>query len=224
LQVYKVDLMKLYLREKNLSNVTRVNLAGISPAIERSIELGDGKDYKDKERMAELGLKDEGAYLVICRGDNLFTSGLVLVTPLKLEIQEDVGAGSIRVNVLNQLTEGYEPKVHVKVIGSADQDFKSGETDLRGVFATEGVNGRPTVIARTESSHYAFYRGARALGKTTQPNPVQRQPSSPIQQLQKGDYLMNTEKLNKSMNDRQISTWDMLRRSGKGGVQIKSAF
>ncbi|KKL59215.1 hypothetical protein LCGC14_2217580, partial [marine sediment metagenome] len=92
-QVYRVDLMKLYLREKNLSSITKVNLAGIKPLVEMTIQLGDGKDYVDKEKVARLALKDEGAYLVICRGDDLFASGLVLVTPLKIEVQEDVTSG-----------------------------------------------------------------------------------------------------------------------------------
>ncbi|MBS3764776.1 MAG: hypothetical protein KGZ25_15860, partial [Planctomycetes bacterium] len=74
-QVYRVDLMKLYLREKNLANITRINLAGIEPLVEKTIELGDGKDYADRERELDLAIKEEGAYLMICRGDNLFTSG-----------------------------------------------------------------------------------------------------------------------------------------------------
>ena len=34
------------------------------------------------------------------------------------------------------------PKVQVKVIGSDNADFLSGETDLRGVFVAEGVAAR----------------------------------------------------------------------------------
>jgi tetratricopeptide (TPR) repeat protein len=50
LQVYRVDLMKLYLREKNLSTITKVRLAGIEPELEKTVALGDGRDYVDKER------------------------------------------------------------------------------------------------------------------------------------------------------------------------------
>ena len=89
IQVYSVDLMKLYLREKDLRRVTQVRLAGIEPTVNQTVSLGDGKDYIDKEREISLPLTSEGAYLVICRGDNLFTSGLILVTPLEIEIQED---------------------------------------------------------------------------------------------------------------------------------------
>ncbi|HEX2748033.1 MAG TPA: MG2 domain-containing protein, partial [Verrucomicrobiales bacterium] len=89
LQLYKVDLMKLYLREKSLSNITQVNLAGIQPLAGETMTLGEGKDYAAKQKVLTLPVKEEGAYLVILRGDNLFTSGLVLVSPLKLEVKEN---------------------------------------------------------------------------------------------------------------------------------------
>jgi hypothetical protein len=74
LQVYRVDLMKLYLREKDLSRIRSVQLAGIEPEFSKTMTLGDGKDYVDKEREIDLSLEDEGAYLVIYRGDDLFSS------------------------------------------------------------------------------------------------------------------------------------------------------
>jgi alpha-2-macroglobulin len=62
-QVYRVDLMKLYLQQKNLSAITSVQLAGIKPESEQTIALGDGKDYVEKEHAIPLALKDEAAYL-----------------------------------------------------------------------------------------------------------------------------------------------------------------
>ena len=175
-------------------------------------------------REVQLDLKDEGAYLVIVRGDDLFTSGLVLITPLRLEIQEDAGAGSIRVNVRDRETGRYIPKVHVKAIGSADSDFRAGDTDLRGIFATDGLNGLPTVIARAEDSRYAFYRGEHSLGNANRNNaPRQQQRGQATQQLELNDYLKNATDLNNFNNTNQIQGWDSLRRSGKGGVQIKKA-
>ena len=143
LQVYRVDLMKLYLQQKNLSAITRVQLAGIRPELEQTTVLGDGKDYVEKERKVSLPLKDEAAYLVICRGDDLFTSGMVLITPLKIEVQEDSGqrtrAGQ---RARYRVKGGYRPEVHVKAIGSADTEFRSGETDLRGLFIADAVHGK----------------------------------------------------------------------------------
>ena len=88
--------MKLYLREKNLSKITQINLSGITPTLEKTLTLGLGKDYEDKDNTINLPLRDEGAYLVVCRGDDLFASGLVLITPLTLEVQEDTASGRVR--------------------------------------------------------------------------------------------------------------------------------
>ncbi|MFK7850033.1 MAG: tetratricopeptide repeat protein [Akkermansiaceae bacterium] len=223
LQIYRVDLMKLYLREKNLSNITKVHLAGIEPEMEMTLDLGDGEDYRDRDRTATLPLKEEGAYLVICRGDDLFTSGMVLVTPLKLEIQENPGGGSVRVNVRDTVDKGYQAKVHVKAIGSQDVEFKSGDTDLRGIFVAEGVNGTATVIAR-QDGRYAFYRGENHLGQAQPNQPVRPAAQKQQQQLEQGDYLNNLNDLNYEMQRGNIGTWNELRRSKGGkGVEIQQA-
>ena len=221
LQIYRVDLMKLYLREKNLSNITKVHLAGIEPEMEMTIDLGDGEDYRDRERKAILPLTEEGAYLVICRGDDLFTSSMVLVTPLKLEIQENPGSGTVRVNVRDTVDKGYQAKVHVKAIGSNDVEFKSGDTDLRGIFVAEGVNGAATVIAR-QDGRYAFYRGESLLGQPTAPNQPVPQPVD--QRLQQGDYLNNLNISNGFIQSDNIGNWNSLRRGEGGkGVEIQQA-
>ena len=226
LQVYKVDLMKLYLREKNLSNITQVHLAGIEPESELTLKLGDGKDYRDREKTATLPLEEEGAYLVICRGDNLFTSGMVLVTPLKLEIQESPSAGSLRVNVRNTTNEGYQANVHVKAIGSSDNVFQSGDTDLRGIFVAEGLTGNATVIAR-QDGHYAFYRGTTLLGQAKLPQAAQSegQTMKPMQQLRQEDFLQNVIECNSGMQQGNIDRWDSFRRgTGGKGVQVQEAY
>jgi hypothetical protein len=218
--------MKLYLREKNLSNITKVHLAGIEPESELTIPLGNGKDYRDMIKKATLPLKDEGAYLVICRGDNLFTSGMVLVTPLKLEIQESPAAGSLRVNVRDTVKEGYMANVHVKAIGESDSEFQAGDTDLRGVFVAEGLNGVATVIARKDTAHYAFYRGTRHLGQARPDNNAPN-PGMPAKQpqLKEGDYLRNLDEGQRLLNKGNIDQWDAYRRGGGGkGVEVQKAF
>ena len=223
LLVYKVDLMKLYLREKSLTNITKVNLAGIEPETVKLIELGDGRDFRKLEREVELPIDEEGAYLTICRGDDLFTSGLVLVTPLKLDIQEDAAAGSIRVNVLDEKAGGYVTGAEVKAIGSHMNDFVGGSTGPRGVFQTDGVSGAATVIARHGDSQYAFYRGSLALGNVAQPN-QQAEPSNGKQQVQKKlDYLDNVKLRNRRVISEGLNLWDSQRRSGGKGVEVQKA-
>ena len=164
LKVYRIDLMKFSLLKRNLRGITRINLAGIRPLHETVEKLGDGKDYRDRTHRLALPLKEEGAYLVVCRGENLHTSGLVLVTPLEIEVQEDAASGRVRATVKDSTTEKYLRDVHVKVIGSGNDEFISGETDLRGVFVADGIQGTTTVIAEADGGRYAFYRGSESLG------------------------------------------------------------
>ncbi|MCA9067790.1 MAG: tetratricopeptide repeat protein, partial [Planctomycetaceae bacterium] len=131
-KVYRIDLMKFGLMQRNLDRITAINLAGIKPYHELTLKLGDGKDFQDREKPLTLPLKEEGAYLVVCRGENLYSSGLVLISPFDLEIQEDAVSGRVRVTVKNAVTDQYADDVHVKTIGSANDKFVSGETDLRG--------------------------------------------------------------------------------------------
>ena len=69
LKVYRIDLMKFSLLKRNLGGITQINLAGIRPHHEEAVALGDGRDYRDRTRKLPLPLKEEGAYLVVCRGD-----------------------------------------------------------------------------------------------------------------------------------------------------------
>jgi outer membrane protein assembly factor BamD (BamD/ComL family) len=164
-KVYRIDLMKFSLLKRNLQGITRINLAGIRPLHEAVEKLGDGKDYRDRTHKLALPLKEEGAYLLVCRGENLHTSGLVLVTPLKIEVQEDAASGRVRATVKDSTTDKYLRDVHVKVIGSGNDEFISGETDLRGVFVADGIRGTTTVIAEAEGGRYAFYRGKTLAGR-----------------------------------------------------------
>lgn len=158
LKVYRIDLMKFSLMKRNLGGIAQINLAGIRPLHEAAIALGDGKDYRDRSRKLPLPLTKEGAYLVVCRGDNLYASGLVLLTPLAIEVQADAVSGRVRTTVKDQTADKCARDVHLKVIGSRNDDFVSGQTDLRGVFVADGIRGAVTVIAQAGPSRYALYR------------------------------------------------------------------
>ncbi len=174
-KVYRIDLMKFGLLKRNLGGITKINLAGIRPFHEVKTELGDGKDFRDRKAELKLPLKKIGAYLVVSRAENLHTSGLVLVTPLDVQVHEDPSNGRIRTTVKDVVKDDFVADVHVKVIGSGNQDFFSGETDLRGIFVADDIRGTSTVIALAGDDQYAFYRGELALG------PV---PNAPAQQTQ----------------------------------------
>jgi hypothetical protein len=168
-KVYPVDLMRLYLTRRNLDGIAGIDLAGITPLHETKIALGDGKDFEDKIKALDLPLEKEGAYLVMVRGDDLYASGIVLLSPLELEVLEEAGTGRVRVTVRDAATKAPAAKVQVKVIGSQNPTFFSGNTDLRGVFTAEGVHGQVTAVSRQGTGRYAFYRGTTYVGAPPAP-------------------------------------------------------
>lgn len=223
-KVYRIDLLKFGLLQRNLSRITAINLAGIRPYHDLAVALGDGKDYRDRDQELDLPLKDEGAYLVVCQGENLYASGLVLVSPLALEIQEDAVSGRVRVTVKDTVAERYVHNVHVKVIGSANDQFVSGETDLRGIFIADGIRGTSTVIARTDANRYAFYRGKAALGNVPK-EPAEAAPAREKPEAQSKDGLLeNLQIQNRAFNDDQRMNYRSLLRNSTQGVKAKGAF
>lgn len=236
IKVYRIDLMKFGLMQRNLDRITAINLAGIRPYYEETVKLGDGKDYRDRTKTLALPLEQEGAYLMVCRGDNLYTSGLALVTPLALQIQEDADSGRVRVSVKNSVENGFVSDVHVKVIGSANDDFVSGDTDLRGLFIADDIRGTSTVIAATDKGRYAFYRGETSLQGIVQSQHLpadlfesqvqQAEPSPPnSNDLQgKGSLRDNLFNQNRIFQEVQKGNYDELMNNGRSGVKSKEAF
>ncbi|MBW3541344.1 MAG: outer membrane protein assembly factor BamD [Planctomycetes bacterium] len=229
-KVYRIDLMKFGLMQRNLERITAINLAGIRPYHELSVELGDGKDYRDREKELSLPLKEEGAYLVVARGENQYASGLVLVTPLDLDIQEDPVSGRVRVTVKNTVNERFANDVHVKVIGSAGGEFVSGETDLRGLFIADAIEGTTTVIARADDARYAFYRGKTHLGtpvpeaKPAEGKQAAEEPAAQPPSGGKDMLLDNIRGSNSAIQQEQRMQYRNLLENESQGVKAKAAF
>ena len=231
LKVYRIDLMKFSLLKRNLAGITQINLAGIRPYHETTVTLGDGRDYRDRTQKLPLPLKDEGAYLVVCRGENLHASGLVLVTPLAVEVQEDAASGRVRTTVKDRPSGRYLSDVHVKVIGSRNTDFVSGSTDLRGVFVSDGIKGVSTVIAQLEPSRYAFFRGQTDLvpeaPRAAPPPPappaakadMTGEPATLDQQLLQGLQEMNTR-----LQSEQTQQLKQIYQAPTKGVEAQKAY
>ena len=218
IQVYRIELMNLYLREKNLSRVTQVHLAGIEPEVSQTVNFGDAKDFIEATRDISLPITDEGAYLVICRGGNLSASGLILITPLEIEVQEGAESGRVRVVVQDALSGKYQPSVHVKAVGSAGGRFISGETDFRGIFIADGLHGTTTVIARDGMNRYAFHRGDLWLGSAPSDS------ESPPSPRAATDYRQHLKHKNQAIQTSNIEGFDRLRRATRNGVQLQHAY
>ncbi|MDB5336303.1 MAG: hypothetical protein JWN70_1922 [Planctomycetaceae bacterium] len=230
IKVYRIDLLKFGLLNRNLSRITAINLAGIRPYHDLTVKLGEGKDYRDREQELELPLKEEGAYLVVCQGDNLYTSGLVLVSPLVLEVQEDATSGRVRVTVKDAVADKYAHAVHVKVIGSANDHFQSGQTDLRGIFVADGINGTSTVIAKTDANRYAFFRGKTVLGTVAVPSQQVEQkgegkPGEARRETDGKDSLLEgLRQQNGGINRLQRDNYRGLLQNKTQGIKAKAAF
>jgi uncharacterized protein YfaS (alpha-2-macroglobulin family) len=231
-KVYRIDLMKFSLLRRNLGGIAQINLAGIRPLHETSVKLGDGMDYRDRTQKLALPLKDEGAYLVVCRGGDLHASGLALVTPLAVEIQEDAVSGRVRTTVKDVKSDSYVHNVQVKVIGSRNDDFVAGDTDLRGIFVADGIHGRSTVIARAEPSRYAFFRGQTELAlpaPAAAPAPAPAAPQAAMPALkqpmsQEKQLLQGLEMQNKSFQGQQMENLKKIYQQAPKGVEIKAAY
>ena len=199
-KVYPVDLMRLYLTRRNLDGIAGIDLAGITPLHESTVKLGEGSDFAEKLKALDLPLTKEGAYLVMARGENLYASGIVLVTPLEVEVLEEADSGRVRVVVRDAVTKDLVPKVQVKVIGTDNPTFFSGQTDLRGVYVAEGVHGQVTAVARKGAGQYAFYRGKARVGATPPPGQDKTEPAAKADET-----LDNNLKMENSINqNRQI--------------------
>ncbi len=168
IKVYPVDLMQLYLTRRNLNGIAGIDLAGITPLVEKTVTLGDGADYGDRTKAIDIPLTKDGAYLVMLRGENLYASGIVLVSPIEIEVLEDAVEGRVRATVRDARSKDFLSKVQVKVIGGANPQFLSGDTDLRGVFMADGVRGVVTAVVRKGTNQYAFYRGTSYVGQAPQ--------------------------------------------------------
>lgn len=226
--VYRIDLMKFSLLRRNLGEITAINLSGIRPYHEATEKLGDGKDYRDREHALTLPLKDEGAYLVVCRGENLHTSGLAVVSPLEVEVQEDAASGRVRTTVKDVGKDSYIGDAHVKVIGSRNADFNSGATDLRGVFVADGIAGTSTVIAQVDERRYAFYRGKVELGPPPVPAnaPAAKEPAQQAAEKKdaEGELLEGLRKGNEMLIQEQQQNLKQLYENKPGGVEVQKAY
>ena len=175
-QVFRVDLMRLYLLEKSLNDIRGIQLHGIKPLLSLEIDLGSGRDYKDAIRKVPLDVKEPGAYLCVVRGGDVIATGMVLKSDLRIEAQEQFAEGRMRVNV--RRGDAYVHGAHVKMVGSGDGRFRSGDSDLRGVFAGDGLVGTATVLV-AQGENYAFYRGS-GVHQATRIREPQRQQESEL--------------------------------------------
>lgn len=226
-QVFRVDLMRLYLMEKSLNDIRGIQLHGIKPLRSLELELGDGRDYRMREQQVDLDLPEPGAYLVVVRGGNLIASGMVLRSDLKVDVQESFDTGRVRVNV--KQADSFVGDAHVKVVGSGDQQVRSGDTDLRGISVADGVVGQATVLVQ-KGEQFAFHRGTGVHQPQSYRGPADMVPANkpardprgtPNKDGRKFDALEQQNLLNTGNRSRQVE-WlnDNVGRKQQQGVEV----
>ena len=181
--VYRVDLMKFCEAAQAQGDLSQVNLAGIRPLYADTVALVGGKDYCDHMQKLALPLKKEGAYLVVCRGDDLYASGLVLISPLEIESRFDSVAGQIRVFVKDASTGQYVGDAQIRIMPRLGLGVANltGTTDFRGVFAGNCPAVAATIVAQAAGGRYAYFatlppasdtRGAVAAAERAEDDPT----------------------------------------------------
>ena len=226
LRAYRIDLLKFTLLKRDFSGIVGINLAGIRPEYEETIKLGEGQDFRDTTHEVTLPFEKDGAYLIVCRGEDLYASGLVLVSPLTMEVQEDPVSGRVRIT-MKDVDGHFLNNVHVKVIGSRNAEFVAGRTDLRGVFIADGIQGRATVIARKDSDQYAFYRGQTELLPAPTPSaapqvPVDKKPQAAGEDRR--ELLRGLQESNTLLQQQQIENLRQNYQQQRKGVEASKAF
>ncbi len=212
MSVYQVDLMSFYLSERDLNRMTNINLAGITPVIEKTLSFKNTRHRDWNEETVELPLQEQGAYLIVLRGNGVSDSGMVLRSDLELEVQEDPARGTVRVNVKKGSPPAFAKDVKVQVRGSENDRFVTGTTDLRGVFSASGIQGVATVLAQL-NDQYGFYRGtvhhgqAEKFGRDKKAQ-AKESAGKAIQQIEELDALgSNYDRLNR-LQERQLERWN----------------
>jgi hypothetical protein len=133
----------------------------------------------------------------------------------------------VRVTVKDEVANKYAANVHVKVIGSHNPQFVSGQTDLRGVFVADGILGTTTVIARVGQNRYAFHRGKVSLGSVVQPSVEQAPAQQPALQQRtdvNGQLLEQIRGQNRDFNELQRKNYRNLLDNSTKGVAPNDAF
>lgn len=213
IRIYRVDLLRLYVLQRSLAGIQGVQLSGIKPIEERTLSLPEHGFLEEGKLKASLPLERPGAYLLLVQSSDLVATGLVLRTSLELKVQEEPGTGRVGVHVLRAGSP--VPEAYVKVVGSADGLFRSGETDLRGIFAAQGVSGMATVLVKA-GDEYAIHRGSAPLLAQTRQRVQAGKPGQTelnlIQTLEESNTLIQQDAR------RQL---DSLFRNKQQGVQIQ---
>ncbi len=153
MKLYPVDLLLLFAKEKDLAQVSQVDLSGIVPRHEIEHKLA-GKPYEWNDARVPLPLTEKGVYLAVAKADDQDASALVILSEIDLQIQRL--ADKVRVYVVTR-KDGKPAADTFVTVSDGSRIIGRGRTDARGVFEARLSGGAVSVVAERDG-HYALYR------------------------------------------------------------------
>ena len=224
LVLYKVDFLILCLKQKDLSNVKDVNLSGIRPSLTTNIILGVGQEGMTETSDLAIPLPDreQGAWLVVVKGDGFEQSGMILRSNLVLDaaIMED---GTARASVHDRVSKKPIAGASIRFIPAGSQAAVAVMSDPRGVAESRMLDASMT-IAADYKGEYAFQRVS--LQRTVPAADILR-PRAP-ERGQPGASGYTEEAMEEIMNYRRSiqqesrERWEQNQMMDKGGLELRN--
>jgi TolA-binding protein len=164
-KIYKVDFVILALTERNLSDITKVDLSGIKPLMEKEYDLDYERGYLPAETEITLPIEDKGAYLLVVRSEVGERSSIILKSDLRMDVLETTD-GNVRVTVTD-INNRFIQNMKMYFKGTNNDTFKITKTDLRGMAQISGITGNLMIIGDLDGE-YVFYRSKKYLSGDNQ--------------------------------------------------------
>ncbi len=218
LKLFKVNFMILALKEKDLTNVTKINLSGIKPFFEKDYVLETEIPYTPMKKVIDLPIKDVGAYLLVFKTKDVQGSGIILKSNLTFDAIEKTESGRVRITVLDE-EDRFVKGVNIKFIGSAKNQYKSSKTDLRGTAEVDHFPNLALVVGERKG-HYCFYRGKQPIIKTRVRQRPRPRPKKPL------ESLYNIKKQRRSIQQKNREYWSNQNEEAEDvkGVKIQKVY
>lgn len=211
-QVYKVDLRLLYLKQRGFDRLRDVRLAGLPPYSTSSVPVPAASA---QAMVLDLDLPDAGAYLLVLRAGEQQARSIAIRSDLALDVRDDVVAG-VRAHVWRADSRVPADGATVTAFDAASGRFMTRRADLRGVAEIAGVVG-PVALIAEQNGHYAYFQGTTTRDLDTKAK--QQDKASP-------DADANSELRKQFLEDAQYrndATWKDNTNRRQQGVEVQRA-
>jgi hypothetical protein len=213
IQVYRVDLRLLYLKQRGFDHLRDVRLAGLPPYATFSIPVPAASA---QALLLDLDLAEPGAYLLALRAGDQQTRSIAIRSDLALDVRDDPTRG-VRVHLWRGDAKTPVEGATVTFFDAATGRFITHRADVRGVAELTEATGPVALIAES-GGHYAFFQGT-----TT------RAPAGPRENADKpgkDGHQTEDDAQNELLQDAQFrndATWKQNTNRRQLGVEVQRA-